>query len=128
MMFPLVLDLAADRIPVAVTCRVLGFSTQAFYQWKKHPVTDRDWADAHLINAAIDIHQDDPEFGYRSSPTNSPGPASPPAANGSTAYAPCNGCGRSTRKSAAHTAPGGRRCTTISSNGGSPPSNAISYG
>jgi hypothetical protein len=26
MMFPLVLDLAADRIPIAVTCRVLGFS------------------------------------------------------------------------------------------------------
>ena len=29
------------------------------------PVTDRDWADAHLINAAVDIHSDDPEFGYR---------------------------------------------------------------
>src|SRR5829696_8058703 len=65
MMFPLVLDLAADGIPVAVTCRVLGFSKQAFYQWKTQPVTDRDWADAHLINAAIDIHSDDPEFGYR---------------------------------------------------------------
>ena len=34
MMFPLVLDLAADKIPVAVTCRVLGFSKQAFYQWR----------------------------------------------------------------------------------------------
>ena len=65
MMFPLVLDLAADGVPVAVTCRVLGFSKQAFYRWKAHPVTDRDWADAHLINAAIDIHHDDPEFGYR---------------------------------------------------------------
>ncbi|HEU5271105.1 MAG TPA: IS3 family transposase, partial [Jatrophihabitans sp.] len=65
MMFPLVLDLAEDGIPVAVTCRVLGFSKQAFYQWKAQPVTDRDWADAHLINAAIDIHYDDPEFGYR---------------------------------------------------------------
>jgi transposase InsO family protein len=65
MMFPLVRDLAADGIPVAVTCRVLGFSKQAFYQWSKKPVTDRDWADAHLINAAIDIHHDDPEFGYR---------------------------------------------------------------
>jgi len=65
MMFPLVLDLAADGVPVAVTCRVLGFSKQAFYQWKARPVTDRDWADAHLINAAIDIHHDDPEFGYR---------------------------------------------------------------
>jgi transposase-like protein len=31
MRYPLVLDLAADGIPVAVTCRVLGFSKQAFY-------------------------------------------------------------------------------------------------
>jgi putative transposase len=65
MMFPLVLDLAVDRIPVAVTCRVLGFSKQAFYQWKANPVSQRDWDDAHLINAAVDIHHDDPEFGYR---------------------------------------------------------------
>ena len=65
MTYPLVLDLAADGIPVSVTCRVLGFSTQAFYAWRAKPVTGRDWADAHLINAAIDIHHDDPEFGYR---------------------------------------------------------------
>ena len=65
MRYPLVLDLAADGIPVTVTCRVLGFSTQAFYAWKKDPVTDREWNDAHLINAATDVHHDDPAFGYR---------------------------------------------------------------
>lgn len=65
MMYPLVLDLAADRIPVAVTCRVLKFSKQAFYRWRRNPVSQRDWADAHLINAAVDIHRVDPEFGYR---------------------------------------------------------------
>ena len=65
MMFPLVLDLAADGVPVTVTCRVLGFSTQAFYKWKKAPVTQRDWDDAHLINIARAIHADDPAFGYR---------------------------------------------------------------
>ncbi len=65
MMYPLVRDLAADAIPVAVTCRVLGFSKQAFYKWKANPVSQRDWDDAHLINTAIDIHHDDPEFGYR---------------------------------------------------------------
>jgi putative transposase len=68
MMYPLVLDLAADpdhKIPVVVTCRVLGFSKQAFYQWRARPVSQRDWDDAHLINAALDIHHDDPEFGYR---------------------------------------------------------------
>jgi putative transposase len=65
MMYPLVLDLAADAVPVTVTCRVLGFSTQAFYKWRKDPVSQRDWDDAHLINAAHDIHADDPAFGYR---------------------------------------------------------------
>jgi putative transposase len=48
-----------------VTCRVLGFSKQAFYQWKAKPVSQRDYDDAHLINAAVDVHDDDPEFGYR---------------------------------------------------------------
>lgn len=65
MMFPLVRDLADDGIPVTVTCRVLGFSTQGFYKWQARPVTQRDWDDAHLINAAYDIHADDPAFGYR---------------------------------------------------------------
>jgi putative transposase len=65
MMFPLVLDLAVDGIPVTVTCRVLGFSPQGFYKWRANPVSRRDWDDAHLINAIIDIHHDDPEFGYR---------------------------------------------------------------
>jgi putative transposase len=65
MTYPLVLDLAAAGIAVAVTCRVLGFSKQAFYAWRKSSVKQRDWDDAHLINAAIDIHADDPAFGYR---------------------------------------------------------------
>ena len=65
MMYPLVEDLAADGIPVAVTCRVLGFSKQAFYAWKASPVTPRDLQDAYLTNAALDIHHDDPAFGYR---------------------------------------------------------------
>ena len=65
MTYPLVLDLAADGIPVAVTCRVLGFSKQAFYRWKAEPVSRRDWDDAHLINLAMEIHHDDPAFGYR---------------------------------------------------------------
>jgi len=65
MMFPLVRDLAVDSIPVAVTCRVLGFSKQAFYTWNANPVSQRDWDDAHLIHAAREIHDDDPGFGYR---------------------------------------------------------------
>lgn len=64
MMYPLVLDLAADGVPVAVTCRVLGFSKQACYAWRQNPVSRRDWDVAHLINAAAGIHRDDPAFGY----------------------------------------------------------------
>jgi putative transposase len=65
MMYPLVLDLVAVGIAVAVTCRALGFSEQAFYAWKKNPISQRDWDDAQLTNAALDIHHDDPAFGYR---------------------------------------------------------------
>jgi putative transposase len=65
MTYPLVRDLADDGIAVSVTCRVLGFSTQGFYKWLASPVSQRDWDDAHLLNAIIDIHRDDPEFGYR---------------------------------------------------------------
>jgi transposase InsO family protein len=65
MMYPLVRELAADGIPVAVTCRVLGFTPQGYYKWRAHPVSDRDWSDAHLVDAARDIHADDPVFGYR---------------------------------------------------------------
>ena len=65
MMFPLVRDLAADGVPVTVTCRVLGFSTQSFYQWRARPCSDRDRQEAVLVNAAIDVHADDPVFGYR---------------------------------------------------------------
>jgi putative transposase len=61
-MFPLVRDLAAAGVPVAVTCRVLGFSKQAFYQWSGNPVSERDWQEATLLNAAYDIHGDDPSI------------------------------------------------------------------
>ncbi len=47
---------ADDAIPVAVTCRVLKFSKQAFYAWPAQPVSQRDRDDAHLLNAAVDIH------------------------------------------------------------------------
>ncbi|OXM68251.1 IS3 family transposase [Amycolatopsis vastitatis] len=67
--FPLVRELAAAgasvRVPVAVTCRVLGISQQAYCQWRSSPVSQRDWGDAHLIDAALEIHADDPADGYR---------------------------------------------------------------
>ena len=65
MTYPLVHELAAEGIPVRLTCGVLGFSPQAFYKWRARPVCERDWDDAHLTNAIVDVHADDPEFGYR---------------------------------------------------------------
>jgi transposase InsO family protein len=65
MIYPLVRDLAADGISVTVTCRVLGFTPQAYYKWRADPVCTRDWSDAHLIDAARAVHGDDPAFGYR---------------------------------------------------------------
>jgi hypothetical protein len=49
MIHPLVRELTAENIPVAVTCRVFGVSKQAFYTWQANPVSQRDWDDAHLI-------------------------------------------------------------------------------
>lgn len=65
MMYPLVRELAADGIPVAVTCRVLKIARQPFYRWLRQPITSTEWTQAHLVNAIIDAHADDPEFGYR---------------------------------------------------------------
>jgi putative transposase len=56
---------ARIRVPVAVACRVLGLSAQGYYQWLKDPVSQRDWDDAHVINALREIHEDDPTLGYR---------------------------------------------------------------
>jgi putative transposase len=65
MKFPLVRDLAAEGFPVRLTCGVLGFSAQSFYKWQTKPVSTRDYDDAHLVNVIRDVHEDDPEFGYR---------------------------------------------------------------
>jgi transposase InsO family protein len=65
MMYPLVRELAADGIPVTVTCRVLHLARQPYYRWLAEPVTDAEWREAELANALFDAHRDDPEFGYR---------------------------------------------------------------
>ncbi len=65
MIYPLVSELAADGIPVTVTCRVLKLARQPYYRWLAHPITARELAQAYLANALFDAHVDDPEFGYR---------------------------------------------------------------
>ena len=58
-------ELAEDRIPVSVSCRVLGLVRQQYYRWLTDPVTDSEWDTAHLANAVLAAHDDDPQYGYR---------------------------------------------------------------
>ena len=64
-MYPLVTELAADGIPVTVTCRVLKLSRQPYYRWLANPVTAGEIVEAYRANALFDAHKDDPEFGHR---------------------------------------------------------------
>lgn len=58
-------ELAADRIPVAVTCRVLKLSRQPYYRWLAAPVTTSEVVWAYRANALFHAHEDDLEFGHR---------------------------------------------------------------
>jgi hypothetical protein len=65
MMYPLVSELAADGIPVTVTCRVLKLVRQDYYRWLADPVTKSERCEAYVADALFEAHRDDPEFGYR---------------------------------------------------------------
>ncbi|MBN9611953.1 MAG: IS3 family transposase, partial [Actinobacteria bacterium] len=69
MIYPPVREMAAPgarvRVPVAVACRVLGFSEQAYDQWLKQPVSAREAEEQHLIRVLRELHEDDLEGGYR---------------------------------------------------------------
>jgi transposase InsO family protein len=56
---------ARVRVPVAVACRVLGFSEQAYYQWLQRPRSAREIEEEHLIGVLRELHEGDPEGGYR---------------------------------------------------------------
>lgn len=64
-LYPLVSELAADGIPVAVTCRVLEIARQPYCRWLARQVTDAEIVEAHRANALFDAHREDPEFDYR---------------------------------------------------------------
>ncbi|MFE2935297.1 hypothetical protein [Streptomyces sp. NPDC059278] len=69
MMYPLVREpaaaAAAHRVPVVVTCRLLGLARQAYYRWLARPVTDAELTEAYRADALFDAHRVDPEFGHR---------------------------------------------------------------
>jgi putative transposase len=58
-------ELAADGIPVTVTCRVLKLARQPYYRWLREPVSDAEITEAYRADALFEAHHDDPEFGYR---------------------------------------------------------------
>ncbi len=106
-------ELAADGIPVAVTCRVLKLALQPYYRWRAAPITDAERTEAYRANALFDAHKDDPEFGYRYLVEEADKPVSrwPSARPGASARS--IGCGVSSVRSAARTARPGRRFMTI---------------
>lgn len=65
MMYPLVRDLAAGGVPVAVACRVLKIARQSYCRWLAAPIAARELDEAYLANILFDAHTDDPEFGHR---------------------------------------------------------------
>jgi len=54
--FRLVQELAADGVPIAVTCRMLGVSTSGYYDWRDRPPSDRAVADVALHTQIVEIH------------------------------------------------------------------------
>jgi putative transposase len=56
MIYPVVRELAADRVPVAVACRVLGVSSSGYYAWRDRPASSRRRADLHLVEVIRAIH------------------------------------------------------------------------
>ena len=129
-LYPLVKELAADGIPVAVTCRVLKLPRQPYYRWLANPVTDAELAEAYRANAIFDAHRDDPEFGYRFLVDEA---ARRRRADGrahrvADLLRTTAGGARSARRSAARTARSARRSTTIWCAASSPPTHQISCG
>ena len=64
-LYPLVSELAADGILVAVTCRVLKLARHPYCRWRAIPITDAEVIEAYRANALFDSHLEDPEFDYR---------------------------------------------------------------
>ena len=58
-------ELAADGIPVTVTCRVLKLARQPYYRWLANPITESELTEAYRANALFDAHRGDPEYGQR---------------------------------------------------------------
>lgn len=54
--FPVAQELAADGVPVAVTCRGLNVSTLRYYEWARRTASCHDLEQAYLKAAIHDLH------------------------------------------------------------------------
>jgi hypothetical protein len=122
-------ELAADGIPVAVTCRVLKLARQPYYRWLVNSVSNAELARLTAPTLCLT-----PIATIRSSATGSWSPR--PATPGSRwPSAPPGGSARTTAGGApsasanrARTARSAHPCTTIWSAGTSPPMHQIGCG
>ncbi len=122
-------ELAADGIPVTVTCRVLKLARQPYYRWLNDAVTTAERVAADRANALFDAHCEDPEFGYRFLADEAEAACQP--MSGRTAWQICcaNGWWSSFGKKRGRTGKSlVRRCTMTWSNATSPPTLSTSYG
>ena len=58
-------ELAADGIPVTVSCRVLKLARAPYYRWVREPVGPAERLRQQRIAVLADAHEEEPEFGYR---------------------------------------------------------------
>ena len=121
-------ELAADGVPVAVTCRVLKLARQPYYRWRANPVTDAERGKAYRANALFDAHRDDRSsatvtWSRRPAKPVSPWLSAPPGGSAHNI-----GCGVCSARSAARTARPRHRCTTILLSATSLPMHQISCG
>jgi transposase InsO family protein len=57
MIYPVVRELAAQELPVALCCRLLGVSSSGFYEWRGRAPSPRERADGELTAAVTEIHR-----------------------------------------------------------------------
>lgn len=55
----------AYGIPIKLILRRLGLCRQAYYGWRRSPLSKRERENQQLLILIQKIHQDDPEYGYR---------------------------------------------------------------
>src|SRR5699024_12546497 len=56
-LYPLVKELAAEGIPVVVSCRVLKLARQPYYRWLQQPVSADDLVAEYRAHPSFDAHR-----------------------------------------------------------------------